>query len=492
MNSENLIHRKEGNDSLVSLRDVLTLFFKYRSIILTVFFVTVATTVIGTFLMAPIYEANSSLLIKIGREHIYRPEVGTENPSITFDREATINSEIRIASSREVIQQVIETLTIERVYPQLMESVSKPGTALQKAVTKFQKNLSLTHGKDSNVIEISFQHENPEIAALAVNTLVEKLKEQHLRIFSDPKASFLGKQANDYRVKLEESNSQLQKYKEKYGLSSHAQERQLLLEQRKEMDVLLKTAQHEADGLQSQLMALKNQKKQIPQRIPLSSETDQHLLIDNAKRDLLELRRKEQDFLTKYQESSRFVLELRREIQLIEEFIREQENSLSDRVTTGTNPMYQQIALEALRAESQLKSLLAKQETIKHQLTALSTQLVQLDTHERELETLEQRVSSDRQSYERYLLKVEEARISEEMDQLKMANISVIQPASLPIRPVKPKKILNIIMGCIVGLVAGISVAFLSEYLRGSYTRPEQLARDLEIPILVSIVNKRA
>ncbi len=128
-------------------------------------------------------------------------------------------------------------------------------------------------------------------------------------------------------------------------------------------------------------------------------------------------------------------MELRGEIQLIEEFIQEQENALSDRITTGTNPMYQQIAMEAMSAENQLKSLLAKQETIKQQLTDLSTQLVHLDTYERELETLELGVTTARQNYERYLNKVEEARISEEMDHLKMANISVIQPASLPIPP---------------------------------------------------------
>ncbi|MEO7859537.1 MAG: GNVR domain-containing protein, partial [Nitrospirales bacterium] len=188
----------------------------------------------------------------------------------------------------------------------------------------------------------------------------------------------------------------------------------------------------------------------------------------------------------------RLVLELRAEIQLIEEFIQEQENALSDRITTGTNPMYQQIALEAMSAENQLKSLLSKQETIKQQLTDLSTQLAHLDTYEREIETLELRVATDRQNHERYLNKVEEARISEEMDHLKMANISVIQPASLPIRPVKPKKMLNIMMGFIVGLVAGFSAAFLSEYVGGSYIRPEQLGRDLELPILVSVANKRA
>ena len=37
-----------------------------------------------------------------------------------------------------------------------------------------------------------------------------------------------------------------------------------------------------------------------------------------------------------------------------------------------------------------------------------------------------------RQNYQLYLGKVEEAKVSEEMDQLKMSNISVIQSAEVP------------------------------------------------------------
>ncbi len=492
MNAENLIHQKNNNNSPVSLRDLLTLLFKYKWLIFTVFFATVATTVIGTLLISPIYQAHSSILVKIGREHIYRPEVGTENPSIRVDREATINSEMRIASSGEVIREVLEALTIKNVYPQLIGSAASEDVVLQNGVLKFQENLSLTHGQDSNVIEILFQHENPKIAAFAVNTLVDKLKEQHLRIFSDPKASFLEKQADEYKRRLKKSNAQLQKFKQTHGLSSLTQERVLLLEQRKEMEIVLKTTQHEAEGLRTKLIALQQQEKNIPQRIPLSSVSDEHVLIDNAKRDLLDLRRKEKMLLTKYRESSRLVLELREEIELLEDFIHKQEVSLSDRITTGSNPMYQKIALEVLNSESQLKSLLTKQKTIKRQLIELSSQIADLDAHEREAETLELQVATDQENYERYLHKVEEARISEEMDQLKMANISVIQPAAPPISPIKPKKILNITMGIIAGLVSGCSLVFLLEYLGGTYTRPEQLTKDLDLPILVSIVKKGA
>ncbi|MGB0910956.1 MAG: GNVR domain-containing protein, partial [Nitrospirales bacterium] len=86
--------------------------------------------------------------------------------------------------------------------------------------------------------------------------------------------------------------------------------------------------------------------------------------------------------------------------------------------------------------------------------------------------------------------KVEEARVSEEMDQLKMANISIIQAAAVPVKPVKPKIGLNILLGILLGAAAGTSLAFAAEYFQGGYTRPEQASRDFGLPILVSVRNK--
>ena len=55
-----------------SLRDLLQVLFKHQAKILVIFFATVATVAIATFLTAPVYEATASLLVKIGREHIAR------------------------------------------------------------------------------------------------------------------------------------------------------------------------------------------------------------------------------------------------------------------------------------------------------------------------------------------------------------------------------------------------------------------------------------
>jgi len=82
---------------------------------------------------------------------------------------------------------------------------------------------------------------------------------------------------------------------------------------------------------------------------------------------------------------------------------------------------------------------------------------------------------------------MEEARISNAMDNQKIANISVVEPALPPIKPVKPKKLLNIILSIILGGVAAVGVAFSSEYFSHSFNNAEDVKKHLDLPVLASI-----
>ena len=224
--------------------------------------------------------------------------------------------------------------------------------------------------------------------------------------------------------------------------------------------------------------------------ISISSISEEHHLLDNAKASLLDFRRKEQELLTKYKETSRFVIDIRKQIELTESFIREQEAQPTDRVTKGKNPVYQQMQIEIYQATASLQGLSSKKQEIKEQMNELQTKLARLDGHEQSLAALELQVSTNRTNYEMYARKAEEAGISEEMDRLKMTNISVIQPAFVPVKPVKPNKPLAILSGIVAGFVAGIVLGFLLEHLEGGYTRPEQLERDVRLPVLTSVALK--
>lgn len=480
-------HRGYPGIKSISIRDVFTIVLKHKGKILTVFLGTIMTVMGYTLLMPPTFEAQASLMVKIGREHMYRSEFGGITPALPFDQERIVESEIQILSSRDLTQRVIETLGIAAIYPEISENPPREITPLEAAIRKMQDHLSVAKVRDSNVIKVTFENKSPTLAAQSLSLLVNFFKEKHLEVFSNPKASFLEKQLIVHQNKLKASKSALQSFKQEHGLSSLEEERRLLLEQRRDLDAKLKETNHTMYGLTSKLHLLKKQISQISVSTSLESVSARERVIDETKAHLLSLRLKEQDLSTRYKAKSRFVENIRKEISMVETFIDDQESHLTDTVKTGKNPVYQALELEILRAESERTFFKTQAEEITEQLQELNKTLASFDELEKELSTLQLNVDSDQQNYATYLAKVEEARVSEEMDQLKMANISIIQPPTVPEKPVKPSIAVNFLLGIFAGGVAGLVFAFVSEHFERGYSRPEFVSQDLGLPILSSI-----
>ncbi|GAG34996.1 unnamed protein product, partial [marine sediment metagenome] len=62
--------------------------------------------------------------------------------------------------------------------------------------------------------------------------------------------------------------------------------------------------------------------------------------------------------------------------------------------------------------------------------------------------------------------------------------IEVIDPASNPTRPVKPKKKLNTLLGLISGLIFGVGLAFFSEYGDKTIKTEDEAKKLLNLPVL--------
>ena len=481
----------EEQNQTSSVRDFLTVLFKHRNTILIIFFTVVATVTIGSFLLSPTYEAKSSLLVKFGREYIYRPEVGERASDsrtlIPLNQEEVINSEIQILTSRDLIEKVITTLKVENIYPDFVENPPRRMTPLEAAILKFEKKLSVEGIKKSNVIEVTFQHKDPRIAAKAVNLLVDFLTEKHLQVYSDPKSSFLEQQLSTYEQRLKESQNQLEDFKQKYRVFSLEEQRTLLLKQRTDLDTAFKAAQNQVKELEKKLSFLKSQSKTVSKDVPLYSETERYKIIDDAKTQLLTLQLKEQQLLQKYNENTPLVVNVRKEINIVQDFIKKQEEDLKGKVRTGQNIVYQDIEREMIKTEADLSSQMAKNAALREQVTQLDREIQTLDLRENELQNLKREMSTNERNYKTYLEKVEEARISDDLNRQKMANISVIQAAAVPAKPVKPKKALNIVLGVILGAVSGLGLAFFNEYTNQGLSTPESAERRLGLPVLGTI-----
>lgn len=481
-----------------SLRDALTVIFKYKVLIVTLFCaVFVPVTFWTWFMFVPQFEAYSSLLVKFGREHVYKSEVTEQSSSSQFDRSAAILSEIEIIESQDLAEAVVKRLGVDNMYPRKetegpeQEEVSEENR-LYGATQAFQDNLEVYPVTGADVLELSFVHPNPQIAANALNQLVDLYKEKHLRIYRDPtNTSFFETQLENYKQQFTEAERQFQGFKKKHGLTSPEQEKDLLLHQRSELEISLKRAQNNIQGLNGKLISLERQLEDIPENLPRSSVTEREAVIERAKADLFDLRRQEQAVSAKYTEISRPVLNIRKEIALVEKFIKEQEaDAPTERYPTGKNPIYEQIEIGMLRTESELNAARARNKVIAGQIALADKELKQLDGIVRELGVFERKMLTAQERFQLYLKKTDESRLSEEMDRLKMTNISVIQPAVVPKIPTGAPSNLKVLLGAIIGGLAGIGMAFFLEYIGQQYSTPEQVTRDVGLPVLAWIPNK--
>jgi uncharacterized protein involved in exopolysaccharide biosynthesis len=131
-----------------------------------------------------------------------------------------------------------------------------------------------------------------------------------------------------------------------------------------------------------------------------------------------------------------------------------------------------------------------RQDDIGNSIAGIDNEIRQLESREREFQNLKREVVLNESNYQTYQKKLEEAKISDDMDKQKIANISVIQTASVPIQPVKPKKGYNVLLGIMLGALGALGVGFLSEYSSQGLSSPEKVKKRLDLPVLASLPHK--
>jgi len=321
-----------------------------------------------------------------------------------------------------------------------------------------------------------------------VNVLIDLFKDKRLGVFKDPHTSaFLQKQVAAYRQQLEGSETRLQDFLQHYPNFSHAQQRSLLLTRREGANTALMTTQSRIVELETKLASLKGQMPSIAENTLLSTEPG--ATIDTAKSHLLTLRLREQELLNKYKEAHPNVIGIRKEIQEAEVLLREA--SSGSRVIVGKNVLHQDIKREMVQTAAELHGQEAKIAVLEQQLAQVDTELQGLAAKETELSDLQRELARSENNYQVYSTKLEETRLVDEMDRQKIANISVVQAATVPVEPVKPRKRFDIALGALLGAFAAVGLAFFSEYIGQGLSTPESTERRLGLPVLVTVPVKR-
>jgi capsular exopolysaccharide synthesis family protein len=135
--------------------------------------------------------------------------------------------------------------------------------------------------------------------------------------------------------------------------------------------------------------------------------------------------------------------------------------------------------MEAEYRSARQRELLLEQalEQQKKEAGVMADRMVQYNILKREAE-------ANKQLYDGLLQKLKEAGISAG---LRSSNIRVVDPALVPKTPSKPQKRRNISLAILVGLVGGIGLALLREYLDNTVKNPDDIENLARLPSLAVV-----
>lgn len=477
-----------GKPRPFNLRDLLIVFFKHKYMIISIFCLAVILTPLVYYFLPAKYEASSTLMFRYGQEY-QSPMVSGEQTPVRVGLQEILHSELAILSSTDLKERLLKSLGIESIYPKLRAFSDEPVKQLEYAKVFFERDLHVQAGRNSNLITVTFQNADPGTAAKVVNSLVAAYIARRVEILHDSRPlQLLDKKVAEYLERLKRSEGELQAFKQQHQVFAFDEQRDLLLKERMNLETTARTTQSLVKELRQKLSTLESQLKGVAASLPVASENDPR---NELEMQLVTLQRKEQELLSKYKEGNVFVTSVRSEIQVVKGFIEKQKQAAA-RGRSAVNSLYQDLQKEIISTKAEVSSLEVRSKELEAQLTLADKRIQEFDQQERTARDLQRTLTANEQMYQLYQKRFEEARVSEDMSQDKMASVNVIEQASASELPIWPTKGVSfyLVLAAFLGIGGGLTLAFSLEFINQGLSSPQKTEQCLNIPVLTTIPYK--
>ena len=481
-----------SNISRVTLRDILTVAFHDRVRIGAAFLIGLLLTALVATLIPKKYTAEASLLLRLGREYLYTPEVG--DPAavqpVPYDREQTMLAESKILTSHDVIDGVMRTLSVATVYPKLAKDNKTSAEQSARANVTLEKALGAELLKGSNLLQISFKHEDPEMAARVLNEVIEAYLRKRLQVFSSTSNGAAEADMGTRRDQLAAAEAKLADFKQERGIRSFSEEQTLLLAQRNAIEQRQSEINLAAAQAGGRTQALSSQLGQIPSEVRLSSETSRGEAAESARKTLLELRLKERDASNRYFEGEAPVQDARNNVKTVTEQLRELDVNPPKTVRSGRSPVRDGAESDLVRSSADLLQSKAGSTALAAQRNAINLRLAELARSEDDLRGLERERKLAETQYSAAAKRLRDERVGTDLDRQRKSNVSIVQRPTVPTEAKSARSIV-LVVGLILSLGAALFTGFLSALWRDTFLTPGEVQRGLGVPLLASIPRTR-
>lgn len=450
----------------IHLRDYFKIIYKRRYTVYTFFTIVFIVVLIGTLSTTPVYKATTKVLI----EKVEPANLTLPYPYYAPYEPEFYETQYQLIKSTSVASKVVKALSLENTYEMYFkgEKITPQGNKTKADVLAdiISSGIVVTPVKNSKIVTISFMSKNPEFAAMVANSVAKAYIEEILDMrMSSSRYSieWMSKKAEEEKAKLEKSEKALQEFMKANDIVTLQDRLAITPEKLSEFNTQLIRAEmkrKELEGLYSKVSGINIKDAET---IPYIASDPTIQALRNQK---LRAEQNIEELSKKYGSKHPAMLKAQEELKVIDQK-REQEIK---RVIASIKNEYEL----ARNNENTLRRTLAG---TKSEAISMNEKYIQYNTLAREVET-------NRQLYDALIKKLKEESVTQ---QVQTVNVWVVEKAEKPETPVKPRKLLNLLLGIIIGLFGGVGLAFFFEYLDNTVKTPEDVESRIGVPVIGAV-----
>ncbi len=474
------------------------LWFRRRLLIATTLFI-VGIGMLVIYQLKPLYTATSSVIVEIQKTRI--GDIDSVLNSVSSGRSSAVFGEMQLMQSREQARKLVtdlDLLSLEEFNPAL-RPVQKNSFSLSRwvsetvrpllglpekaepiplsdevqqqrreslAVNIFLSKLRIRALNSSDVINISFESLDPELAARVANELPDAyiIGKMEAKFKATEKATkWLNEQLADLKDKVEQSEEAVEFYRSQYGLVETGGGSGVVSEQLSAINSQLIIARAERAQATARLRKIQQLMKAGGSGVESAPEVLSSPLIQRLREQQAVVMRKVSELSTEYGAKHPKMLQVRAEISDIKNNIKLE----IEKIAAG-------LANEADIARSREQSLAKSLEELKQTTGVQKRESVQLRALEREAE-------ANRALYETFLGKF---KIINSTSGMQEADARIISRAEVPRGASFPNTRLLLMMTLFGGLGVAVALVFIVQILSPGLLNPEQVEHELGIPAI--------
>jgi succinoglycan biosynthesis transport protein ExoP len=443
-------------------------------------------TTLIVFVIQPTYRSTATLMLESNKSKVVSIE---EVYSAMSSNREYYQTQAEILKSEELARRIVTKMKLVDHPVMDPRKQSEGGFSLKKMVpaawlgeddadkytpekmqtaviTRFKKELTIELVRNSQLIKISYESPDKEFAAAAANWVAEGFIEADMdaRLAMTQKAgAWLTERLSGLRKKLEESERALQQFRERErivdakGVAQSGASRQL--EQLSEGLVSARQKRAEAEAAYQQVQAAQKSKIDV-ESIPAVQKNAIYIQLKAAE-SAAESRLA--DAAKKYGPEHPKRQTADAEVRAAKENTRRQ----IDTITTSITKEY-----ELARAQ---------EGAVERALAQSKGDILGMNRKEYELGVLEREVASNKSLYDMFTSRMKETNAAGD---LQSPIARVVDPAVVNAIPYSPKKLRIIGIAAVVGLILGIMLALLLEYLDNTVKNAEDVDTKLRQSML--------